>query len=81
MRCSESQAQKIDQIKIWVDDRDAQRGSQQRMSPEVLTAMVEEAHKRGSCPRARDDAGQSESGGEGGIDILVHTVRASTSDE
>ena len=40
----EQAAQKVDFIKIWVDDRN---GRAPRMTPDVSHAIIEEAHKRG----------------------------------
>ena len=38
----EDAAKKVDIIKIWVDDR---MGSVKKLSPELYTAVIDEAHK------------------------------------
>jgi imidazolonepropionase-like amidohydrolase len=40
----ENSAKKVDLIKLWVDDRD---GKYKKMTPDVYTAAIEEAHKLG----------------------------------
>ena len=73
---------KIQQIKIWVDDRDAQRGSRQRMPPEVFTAIVEEAHKSGILVHAHATTLPNQKAVvKAGVDVLVHTVSNEHIDE
>jgi imidazolonepropionase-like amidohydrolase len=68
-------AKKIDHIKIWVDDRDASRGSKQKMPLEVVTAIVEDAHKRGITVHAHATTLPNQKAVvKAGIDVLVHTV-------
>jgi imidazolonepropionase-like amidohydrolase len=75
-------ALEIDQIKIWVDDRDATRGSRQKMSPEVVNAVVEEAHKRGVLVHAHATSlANQKAVVKAGIDVLVHTVTGEKLDD
>jgi imidazolonepropionase-like amidohydrolase len=75
-------AKKIDQIKIWVDDRDAQRGSRQAMSPAVYTAVVEEAHKHGILVHAHATSlANQKAVVRAGIDVLVHTITGTHIDD
>jgi imidazolonepropionase-like amidohydrolase len=68
---------KIEQIKIWVDDRDATRGSKQRMPVPVITAIVEEAHKRSITVHAHATTlANQKDVVRAGVDVLVHTVVA-----
>lgn len=65
----------IDQIKIWVDDRDAQRGSKQKMPVDVVQAIVEEAHARKILVHAHATTlANQKAVVRAGIDVLVHTV-------
>jgi imidazolonepropionase-like amidohydrolase len=73
---------KISQIKIWVDDRDAKRGSLQKMSPEVYRAVVEESHKRGILVHAHATSLPDQKAVVlAGVDVLVHTVAGEKVDE
>ena len=75
-------AKKISQIKIWVDDRDAKRGSLQKMSPEVYRAVVEESHKRGILVHAHATALPDQKAVvNAGVDVLVHTVAGEKVDD
>ncbi len=59
-------------LKIWVDDR---RGTYPKMPPEVYTAIVDEAHKRGMMVHAHAIAlADQKAVVRAGIDVLVHTV-------
>src|SRR5262249_50373541 len=45
-------AQKIAQLKFWVDNRDNTRGGHKKMPPEVYSAIIAEAHKQGMMVHA-----------------------------
>jgi imidazolonepropionase-like amidohydrolase len=65
----------VSQIKIWVDNRDAQRGSRQKMPPEVYSAIVDEAHKHGILVHAHaTNMADQKAVVKAGIDVLVHTI-------
>lgn len=73
---------KIDQIKIWVDDRDAQRGSKQKMPPEVFQAIIQEAHARGILVHAHATTLPNQKAVvRAGVDVLVHTVSSERIDD
>ena len=73
---------KIDQIKIWVDDRDARRGIQQKMPPEVYNAVIDEAHKRGIMVHAHATSlADQKALVKAGVDVLVHTVTGEKLDD
>jgi imidazolonepropionase-like amidohydrolase len=75
-------SKKISQIKIWVDDRDAQRGSHQKMSPEVFTALIDEAHKHGILVHAHATSlANQKAVVSAGADVLVHTVTGEKLDD
>jgi imidazolonepropionase-like amidohydrolase len=75
-------AKKIDHIKIWVDDRDANRGSRQKMPLDVVSAIVEDAHKRGITVHAHATTLPNQKAVvKAGIDVLVHTVTNEKIDE
>ena len=72
----------IRQIKIWVDDRDAQRGSRQKMSADVYNAVIEEAHKLGIMVHAHATTlANQKAVVQAGADVLVHTVAAEQLDD
>ncbi len=59
-------------LKIWVDDR---RGTYPKMPPEVYTAIIDEAHKRGMMVHAHAIAlADQKAVVRAGSDVLVHTV-------
>jgi imidazolonepropionase-like amidohydrolase len=64
---------KVDIVKIWVDDRD---GKYKKLTPELYTAIIDEAHKHGLRVTAHifalDDAKQLL---KAGIDAFAHGVR------
>jgi imidazolonepropionase-like amidohydrolase len=66
-------AQRVDLVKIWVDDRD---GKYKKLSPELYRAVIDEAHKNSLRVTAHivylDDAKQLL---RAGIDGFAHTVR------
>jgi imidazolonepropionase-like amidohydrolase len=70
---AEIMAQKVDFIKIRVDDN---LGTTPKMSPEVYRAVIDEAHKRGARVAAHlfylDDA---KSLVAAGVDLIAHSVR------
>ncbi len=75
-------SKKISQIKIWVDDRDAKRGSLQKMPPEVYSAVIDEAHKRGMLVHAHATSlADQKAVVKAGVDVLVHTVASEKLDE
>ena len=59
-------------LKIWVDDR---RGTYPKMTPEVYTAIIDEAHKHGMMVHAHATTlADQKAVVRAGIDVLVHTV-------
>lgn len=66
-------AKKVDMVKIWVDDRD---GKYKKLSPELYTAIIDEAHKQKLRVTAHiytlDDAKGLL---RAGLDGFAHTVR------
>ena len=66
-------AQKVDIVKIWVDDRN---GKYKKLTPELYTAVIEEAHKHGLRVTAHvyylDDAKGLL---KAGVDAFAHGVR------
>jgi imidazolonepropionase-like amidohydrolase len=72
----------IRQIKIWVDNRDAQRGGRQKMPPEVYAAIVDEAHKHGILVHAHaTNLADQKAVVKAGVDVLVHTVSSEPIDD
>jgi imidazolonepropionase-like amidohydrolase len=66
---------KIPHVKIWLDDRDAKRGSMQKMSPEVYGAVIDEAHKHGLLVHAHATSlADQKAVVKAGVDVVVHTV-------
>jgi imidazolonepropionase-like amidohydrolase len=69
----ENAAKKVDIIKIWVDDR---MGSVKKLSPELYSAVIDEAHKSGLRVIAHiytlDDAKGTL---KAGLDAFAHGVR------
>jgi imidazolonepropionase-like amidohydrolase len=69
----ENAAKKVDIVKIWVDDRN---GSVKKLSPELYTAAIDEAHKNKLRVTAHiytlDDAKATL---RAGLDALAHGVR------
>ncbi len=66
-------ARDVDMIKIWVDDRD---GQYDKLSPEIYTAVIEEAHANGLQVAAHifnleDGKGLLQAG----VDVFAHGVR------
>lgn len=75
-------AKKINQVKIWVDKRDAQRGSHKEMPLEVVEAVVAEAHKHGIVVHAHaTQLPEQKLVVKAGVDVLVHTVGAEHLDD
>lgn len=69
-------AAKIRHLKIWVDDRDAQRGAlKQKMPPEIIAAIIAEAHRAGIIVHAHATTLPNQKAVvRAGADVLVHTV-------
>src|SRR5262249_59459054 len=64
---------RIPQVKIWVDDR---RGTYPKMSPEVMTAIIDEAHQRGMLVNAHATTLPDQKAVvRAGADVLVHVVQ------
>src|SRR5262245_16361977 len=62
----------IKHVKIWVDDR---RGTYPKMTPEVYTAVIDEAHQHGMKVHAHATTlADQKAVVRAGIDVLVHTV-------
>ena len=66
-------AQKVDMVKIWVDDRN---GKYKKLPPELYSAVIDEAHKRGQRVTVHvyylDDAKGLI---KAGVDAFAHGVR------
>ena len=70
---------KIKNVKIWVDDR---RGTYPKMTPEVYTAIIDEAHKHRMMVHAHATTlADQKAVLRAGIDVLVHTVQNEKVDE
>jgi imidazolonepropionase-like amidohydrolase len=66
-------ARNVDIIKIWVDDRD---GKYPKLSPELYTAVIEEAHQHGLRVAAHIFTLEDAKGVlRAGIDVFAHGVR------
>jgi imidazolonepropionase-like amidohydrolase len=66
-------------VKIWVDDR---RGTYPKMTPEVYTAIIDEAHKHGMIVHAHATTLQDQKAVvRAGADVLVHLVQREKLDE
>jgi imidazolonepropionase-like amidohydrolase len=75
-------AKNIKEIKFWVDNRDNTRGSMKKMSPEVYTPLIEEAHRHGMIVHAHATNLQDQKGVvKAGVDVLVHTLAAERLDD
>ena len=71
--------QDIRQLKMWVDDR---RGSYPKLTPEVYTAIVNEAHARGITVHAHAiQLADQKAVVAAGADVLVHMVQGEPIDE
>jgi imidazolonepropionase-like amidohydrolase len=63
---------KLKNVKIWVDDRG---GTYPKMSPEVYTAVIDEAHKHGMKVHAHaTQLADQKAVVRAGVDVLLHTV-------
>ncbi|HTB19925.1 MAG TPA: amidohydrolase family protein [Bryobacteraceae bacterium] len=68
-------AKRIKELKFWVDNRDNSRGGMKKMSPEIYSAVIEEAHKHGMLVHAHATNLADQKGVvKAGVDVLVHTV-------
>ena len=66
-------ARKVDLVKIWVDDRN---GTVQKLTPELYTAIIDEAHKNGLRVTAHIFALEDAKGLlRAGVDAFAHGVR------
>jgi imidazolonepropionase-like amidohydrolase len=66
-------ARKVDLVKIWVDDRD---GTVRKLTPEIYTAVIDEAHKNGLRVTAHIFALEDAKGLlRAGVDAFAHSVR------
>jgi imidazolonepropionase-like amidohydrolase len=66
-------SQGIRQVKIWVDDR---RGTYPKMTPEVFTAVIDEAHRHGMLVNAHATTLPDQKDVvRAGADVLVHVVQ------
>ena len=69
----ENAAKKVDIIKIWVDDR---MGTVKKLSPELYTAVIDEAHKNGLRVIAHVYTLEDAKGTlRAGLDAFAHGVR------
>jgi imidazolonepropionase-like amidohydrolase len=72
-------AKKVDLVKIWVDDRD---GKYKKLSPELYTAVIDEAHKNGFRVTAHIFSLEDAKGLlKAGLDAFAHSVRDRDIDE
>jgi imidazolonepropionase-like amidohydrolase len=72
-------AKNITSVKIWVDDR---RGTYPKMTPEVYTAIIDEAHKHRMKVHAHATTlADQKAVVRAGIDVLVHTVQSEKLDD
>jgi imidazolonepropionase-like amidohydrolase len=70
---------KIPQVKIWVDDR---RGSYPKMTPDVVAAIVDEAHKHRMLVNAHATTLPDQKAVvRAGVDVLVHMVQGEKIDD
>ena len=66
-------ANKVDIVKVWVDNRD---GQFKKVTPEIYTAIIDEAHKRGLRVMAHIfDQEDGKGLIKAGVDILAHGIR------
>jgi imidazolonepropionase-like amidohydrolase len=73
---------KVKQIKIWVDDRDTKRGIFKKMSPEVYSSIIDEAHKHGILVHAHATSLTDQKGVvKAGVDVVVHTIMGEKLDD
>lgn len=76
---AELAANKVDFVKIWVDDRN---GKYQRMTPELYGAVIDEAHQRGLRVTAHVYYLEDAKGLlKAGIDAFAHGVRDTDVDD
>jgi imidazolonepropionase-like amidohydrolase len=69
----------IPQVKIWVDDR---RGTYPKMPPEVVTAIIDEAHRHGMLVNAHATTlADQKAVVRAGADVLVHVVQSEKVDD
>ena len=69
----------IKHVKIWVDDR---RGTYPKMTPEVYTAILDEAHKHQMKVHSHVTTLADQKALVGaGVDVVVHTVQAEKLDD
>jgi imidazolonepropionase-like amidohydrolase len=72
-------ARNLKHVKIWVDDR---RGTYPKMTPEVYTAIISEAHSHQMLVHAHATTlADQKAVVRAGIDVLVHTVGNEKLDE
>jgi imidazolonepropionase-like amidohydrolase len=71
-------AQKVDIVKIWVDDRN---GQYKKLPPDIYTAVIDEAHKHGLRVTAHIFALEDAKGLlKAGIDAFAHGIRDTDAD-
>ena len=69
----------VKNVKIWVDDR---RGTYPKMTPEVFTAIIDEAHRHAMKVHAHATTLPDQKAVlRAGVDVLVHTVQNEKLDE
>jgi len=69
----------IKSVKIWVDDR---RGTYPKMTPEVYTAIIDEAHTHRMLVHAHATTLPDQKAVvRAGVDVLVHTVQSEKLDD
>jgi imidazolonepropionase-like amidohydrolase len=69
----------IKAVKIWVDDR---RGTYPKMTPEVVNAIIDEAHKHGMLVHAHATTLPDQKAVvRAGVDVVVHMVQGEKLDD
>ena len=72
-------SRRIPQVKIWVDDR---RGTYPKMTPEVVTAIIDEAHRHAMLVNAHATTLPDQKAVvRAGADVLVHVVQSEKVDD
>lgn len=66
-------AQKVDIVKVWVDNRE---GKYKKVTPEIYAAIIDEAHKRGLRVMAHIfDQEDAKGLIKAGVDVFAHGIR------
>ena len=72
-------AKNVDAVKFWLDDR---HGTRKKLSPEIFTAIIDEAHRHGLIVAAHIyTLEEAKAVVRAGADIIAHMPRTGTDDE